>query len=282
MMDLDRDWQEIDRLLDQEEWPFVRADLEISQSQPNAVALVARSANRVLGFFAAHHFGDVGYLNMMIVDREARVSNIARRLYFDTIRRMKAHGIRAWVAHSTNDSYRVFKFMRFRAGQSFTMLARDPITDNGGTRIGYDEKPSQDELKAIIRLDEQVFGIKRFSWIEAIANQPSSQFFGLHSDGKLIASLCLRERKHSALCIDTTNALDFADLRALINQALDQFSHRRIECIAIADSSLHHHLLNNGFFIPDFFESIGPLVEWRKGDVGTIGTSPLVQSLSWF
>ena len=60
-LEMDRDYKEIDRLFEAEEWPFIRADLEVSHAQPRSTALVARSGDQMLGFFATHHFGDIGY-----------------------------------------------------------------------------------------------------------------------------------------------------------------------------------------------------------------------------
>lgn len=280
-MDLDRDWPEIDRLFDQEEWPILRSDLEVSQAQPKAVALVARSSDTVHGFFVAHHFGDIGYLDMTIVDSRSRVSNVARQLYFKTVRTLKEKGIQALVAHSTNYSYRVFKFLRFRLGQSFTLLGRDPVEASPDLASDIIELIDKD-LGEIVNLDETVFGMRRVNWIEALLKQPSSRFFGQRRPRDLVASVCLRQRRQDALCLDAANAHEFTDLQRLVSGVLAQFANHRIECFAKTDSLLHHFLLDQGFSVPEFFEPIGPLVEWRKGDVGDIGTSALVQSLSWF
>lgn len=280
-MDLDRDWPEIDRLFDQEEWPILRSDLEVSQAQPKAVALVARSSDTVHGFFIAHHFGDIGYLDMMIVDSRSRISDVARQLYFKTVRALKEKGIQALVAHSTKHSHRVFKFLRFRLGQSFTLLGRDPVEASPDLAPDIIELIDKD-LGEIVNLDETVFGMRRVNWIEALLKQPSSRFFGQRRLRDLVASVCLRQRRQGALCLDAANAHEFTDLQRLVSGVLAQFVNHRIECLAKTDSLLHHFLLDQGFSVPEFFEPIGPLVEWRKGDVGDIGTSPLVQSLSWF
>jgi hypothetical protein len=280
-MDLDRDWPEIDRLFDQEEWPILRSDLEVSQAQPKAVALVARSGDTVHGFFVAHHFGDIGYLDMTIVDSRSRVSNVARQLYLKTVRELKEKGIQALVAHSTNDSYRVFKFLRFRLGQSFTLLGRDPVEASPDLASDIIELIDKD-LGEIVNLDETIFGMRRVNWIKALLKQPSSRFFGQRRPRDLVASVCLRQRRQDALCLDAANAHEFTDLQRLVSGVLAQFANHRIECFAKTDSLLHHFLLDQEFSVPEFFEPIGPLVEWRKGNVGDIGTSALVQSLSWF
>src|SRR5262245_55854148 len=87
-MDLDRDFPEIDRLFTQEEWPFLRADLEASHAQPGATATVARKDGAFAGFFATHAFGDIGYLDMMIIDARFRGRGVARPLYFHTVREL--------------------------------------------------------------------------------------------------------------------------------------------------------------------------------------------------
>jgi len=68
----------------------------------------------------------------------------------------------------------------------------------------------------------------------------------------------------------------------LLEQILRGLACHRIECFARTDSALHHYLLEKQFAVPDFFESIGPLVEWRKGPTGDAGLSDRILSLSWF
>jgi hypothetical protein len=124
--------------------------------------------------------------------------------------------------------------------------------------------------------------MRRVNWIKALLKQPSSRFFGQRRPRDLVASVCLRQRRQDALCLDAANAHEFTDLQRLVSGVLAQFANHRIECFAKTDSLLHHFLLDQEFSVPEFFEPIGPLVEWRKGNVGDIGTSALVQSLSWF
>jgi len=281
-LEMDRDYKEIDRLFEAEEWPFIRADLEASHAQPRSTALVARSGDQVLGFFATHHFGDIGYLDMMIVSPQARVSHVARKLYFGVTREMKKKGMKSWVAHSTNDSYRMFKFMRFKAGQSFTLLARDP--PGGGGQSGILETlrlgPADHDL--LVELDEQVFGMPRVDWIGTLLAQPSTHFYGQKREGRLVASACVRGRKQNAVCLDAVNGHSSEDVIPLVDMILADMASHRIECFARTDSPLHHHLLENRFTVPDFFVPIGPLVEWRKGPTGDVGLSPKVLSLAWF
>jgi hypothetical protein len=281
-LEMDRDYKEIDRLFEAEEWPFVRADLEVSHAQPRSTALVARSGDEMLGFFATHHFGDIGYLDMMIVSPQARVSHVARKLYFGVTRQMKQKGMKSWVAHSTNDSYRMFKFMRFKAGQSFTLLAKDPAGESAQSGALETLRLGPADRDLLVELDEQVFGIPRVDWINALLEQPSTQFFGRKQEGRLVASACVRGRKHNALCLDTVNGRSVEDVIPLVDLILAGLVSHRIECFARTDSPLHHHLLENQFTVPDFFIPIGPLVEWRKGPTGDVGLSPKVLSLAWF
>lgn len=279
-LNLDRDYPGIEKLFEQENWPFLRSDLEVSEAQPKSVGFVARNGEEVLGFFTAHHFGEVGYLSMIIVVDHARASLIGQRLYTKTIRQMKKHGLRGTVVHSTNDSYRLFQLLRFQAGETFTLLGRDP------TNNADDAPPLQsfliDDADAIIALDAAVFGVPRESWLRTLLAQPSTKFFGIRENSELLASLCLRPRKQNAFCLDSVNATDFSHTKRLLDVVLDGCHDQRIECFARTGSPLHEYLLANGAEIPEFFHAIGPLVEWRKGETGNIGASPHIQCLSWF
>jgi hypothetical protein len=281
-LEMDRDYKEIDRLFEAEEWPFIRADLEVSHAQPRSTALVARSGDQMLGFFATHHFGDIGYLDMMIVSPQARVSHVARKLYFGVTRQMKQKGMKSWVAHSTNDSYRMFKFMRFKAGQSFTLLAKDPLRESAESGALQPFRLGTADRDLLVELDEQVFGIPRVDWINALLAQPSTQFFGKKQEGRLVASACVRGRKQNAVCLDAVNGRSTEDVIPLVDLILAGMASHRIECFARTDSPLHHHLLENQFTVPDFFVPIGPLVEWRKGPTGDAGLSSKILSLAWF
>ena len=86
-----------------------------------------------------------------------------------------------------------------------------------------------------------------------------------------------------ALCSETGDASSsMRDLVPLLDQIVDGFAGKRIECFVKTDSDLHHCLLAKQFSVPEFFNEIGPLVKWRKGKTGKIGTSNQVRSLSWF
>lgn len=276
-LNLERDWPDLERMMLQEEWPFLRADFEVSHAQPKSTSLVARKNGQFAGFFTTHHFGEVGYLDMMVIPRAYRSAGIARPLYFATLKKMRARGLRSLVVHSTNDSARLFKLLGFKPGQDFTLLANDSpaAATRGGELV---ERPS---LEALTELDAQIFGLARPSWQRALYEQPGVQFLGLEREGRLVASICLRPRRDRAICLDQVNQTSLDDLSYLLDTALERASGRRVECFAKTGSALHELLLKRGFGVPDFFEPIGPLIEWRRGKTAPLGLGPHVQSLSW-
>ncbi len=278
-LDLDRDWPDLERMMTQEEWPFLRADFEVSHAQPRSTSLIAQKDGQFAGFFTTHHFGDVGYLDMMVIPKRYRSAGIARPLYFSTLKKMRARGLRALVVHSTNDSARLLKLLGFEPGQDFTLLAHDsPVaarTELAGELV---KRPALDALTA---LDAQIFGISRPSWQRALYEQPEVQFLGLQREGQLVASICLRPRRDRAICLDQVNQRSPDDLSCLLDLALERAAGRRVECFAKTGSALHGQLLARGFEVPQFFKPIGPLIEWRRGDTGRLGAGPHVQSLSW-
>ena len=77
-------------------------------------------------------------------------------------------------------------------------------------------------------------------------------------------------------------AEEFADLSILVKQVMRTHSSARLECFVRSGSRLDGLLQESGFVVPDFFKSIGPLVEWRKGDLQDVGISEKVQCLAWF
>lgn len=278
-LDLERDWPDLERMMTQEEWPFLRADFEISHAQPKSTSLVARKNGQFAGFFTTHHFGDVGYLDMMVIPKSFRSAGIARPLYFSTLKKMRARGLRSLVVHSTNDSARLFRLLGFKPGQDFTLLAHDSPTSALTQSEG--EIVLRPTLEALIELDAQIFGLARPSWQRALYEQPGVQFLGVQREGQLVASVCLRPRRDRAICLDQVNQTSPDDLSRLLDAALDRAGGQRLECFAKTGSALHQRLSERGFTVPEFFEPIGPLIEWRRGETAPLGMGPHVQSLSW-
>src|SRR6185503_5767233 len=180
-LDLERHFPEIERLFALGEWPFLRGDLELSHAQPWATGRVARKQGRFAGFFATHHFGDIGYLDMMIIAPEFRRAGMARPLYFGTVRALRAKGVRSLVVHTTNDSARLIRLLGFRPGLRFVLLRREgigaarPLSHGDGVVWPLDRR----DRVALVELDAQVFGRRREAWIDALLAQPAVRFVGL-------------------------------------------------------------------------------------------------------
>jgi GNAT superfamily N-acetyltransferase len=277
-LDPDRHYADLERLLALEEWPFVRGDLEVSQAQPWATSRVAWKDGRFAGFFSTHHFGPIGYLDMMIIAPEFRRSGIARPLYFATVRALREKGVRSLVVHTTNDSARIIRLLGFRPGLRFVLLRRPP-SGASATAAGAARRLDRADREAILDLDARVFGARREPWIDALLRDRGTRFFGL-GDGGLRASLALRPRRDGAVALDSVNAAGPGDLERLVDAVVGA-ERGRVECFAREGSPLHRLLLGRGFAVPGFFEAIGPLVEWRKGPTGEVGTSDGVHSLNW-
>lgn len=280
-LDMERDFADVEDLLAGEEWPFVRSDLEVSHAQPRGAAFVARLEGRFAGFFAAHAFGDVAYLDMMIVSAAFRRRGVARPLYFRTMRELERNGARGFVVHTTNDSARLIRVLGFRSGLRYTLLRREPrdempCGDDGLVWLG----PA--DLDAIVERDAAVFGRRRPAWIAALLAQPGTRFAGWREGDGLRAVLCLRPRRGGAYCLDLVSAADDAARAGLVEAVWRRFDVNRLECFARTGSHLERLLREAGFETPAFFEPIGPLVEWRKGFTGGIGDAEAMQCLSWF
>ena len=111
--------------------------------------------------------------------------------------------------------------------------------------------------------------------------QPSTKFAGRYEDGRLVASVCLRERRENSVCLDACNALNFEAIEPLLAQIFSAYPHKRMECFVQSGSDLERHLMNNHFEVPKFFVEIGPLVEYRSGPADKVGLGPAVRTLSW-
>lgn len=283
-LDLDRDAPEIEALLAAEEWPFLRSDLAVSHAQPGGRSFVARKGGDLVAFFTTHAFGAVGYLDMMVVDAAHRGTGVARPLYLRTLEALEEAGIESLVVHTTNDSAPMIRLLGFRPGDSFTLLARDgapPVADPilpAGMRV---EESGTVDPAAWIDLDAAVFGAPRPDWVGALFAEPSTHGLALRGPAGLRASLWLRPRRGGALCLDQVLAPEESDLDALLDAVFHRHPDRRLECFVRDGGPLDVRLRARGFAVPDFFGPIGPLVEWRRGETGDLGTSPAVRCLSW-
>ncbi len=286
-MELDRDFDEIEKLLILEQWPFLRSDLDVSHAQPGGVSHVARKDGKFGGFFITHAFGTIGYLDMMIVSPDFRGSSIARPLYFRTLHELAKNGMQSYVAHTTNDSARVIGLLGFRKTKTtFTLMGLDPqAVDSSLAAAGSESQvcplAALDE-EQVICLDARIFGQRRDSWIKALMSQDSTLVWGLKRDGVLTAVAWLRSRRDNSYCIDGCSSTNPEDLTLLICSLVSAHRHVRLECFVRTGSFLHGVLSVLGFAVPEFFRKIGPLMEWRKGKVGVAGTGTEVQCLMWF
>jgi len=277
-VEMTSDFPAIEELLQLEEWPLVREDLEVSHCQPGAVFNVAIKDGAFAGFFATHSFARVGYLDLMVIDPKFRRKGIARPLYFKTLRSLRASGAHGYVVHTTNDSARIIRLLGFKPGREFTLLVRPAANFDA---VALQELDCRDR-DALVALDAEVFGLARPEWIDALIAQPRVRFVGLRAHGTLRASACLRPRRGAALCLDSVNSRDLADLVTFVQNIVRANGATRLECFARVGSPLHHQLLEQGFQVPEFFKAIGPLVEWRKGETDGLGASDRVQTLNWF
>jgi ribosomal protein S18 acetylase RimI-like enzyme len=273
-LDLDRDFPDVERLFVAEQWPFLRSDLELSHAQPRAASFVARKDGRFAGFFMTHAFGDVGYLDMMIVPSEFRRAGIARPLYFHTVKALRATGVRGLVVHTTRDSARMMPLLGFRSGPAFTLLRREQGSEEEPAgRLGA---PDRD---AILALDAAAFGLRREPWIDALLAQDDARFVGVRRRGRLDAVACLRPRRHGTRALDLVSAIDDDALDALVHTVL-RATAAPLECFARVGSRLEGRLLEARFAVPAFFHDIGPLVEWRCGRTEDLGKG--ASCLTWF
>lgn len=282
-MDLDRDWPGIERLLKMEEWPFTRADLEISHQQDRAIGLVVRILGEIKGFFTVHNFGDIAYLDMIILEEGIRRKvSVSREIWKDVKRRINEKGLKAMLAHCTNDSSPLLRFLGFRKGEQFTLVRKDETATRASVAGDSLQRLCVDDLAQLVELDEKVFGMRREAWIRGLLEQESTTFIGDFDQDRLRASVCLRERQDNALCLDGCNSLDYHRLTALIDQTVATMPHKKFECFVRTDSRLHHHLLAQGFYVPEFFKPIGPLDELSKGPVDKLrAATPYMYTMSW-
>lgn len=269
---LDRDWPEIEQLLRAEAWPFVRADLELGDAQPGETSFVAHKDGRFAGFFAAHLFpgdaGPVGYLDMMVIHPDFRGRTVARPLYLRTLEALEAAGARGMCVHTTNDSARLIRLLGFTAGRSFTLLIRQPGPGGGGDLLPVDPE-------RLARLDSALFGVDRPAWTGWLATDPRVETLG--TDAGVVV---LRPRTDGAYSFDGCYA-DEARVDELVSAIVgDKGGGHALMAFAATDGALHRAMVRHGFAVPDFFEPIGPLVEWRQGETGTVGRGA-VHSLLW-
>jgi GNAT superfamily N-acetyltransferase len=273
-LDLDRDWPEIEALLQAEEWPFVRADLELGDAQPGDTSFVARKDGRFAGFFTAHGFpgdaGPVGYLDMLVIHPDFRGQTVARPLYLRTLQALEQAGARGLCVHTTNDSARLIRLLGFRPGRSFTLLIREPGPGGEGMLAPVDA----DRLAA---LDTATFGVERPGWTGWLASDDRVEALGTDR-----AAIVLRPRIGGAYSFDGCYAPDPADLDGLVAALVaEKGGEHALMAFAATDGPLHQAMLRHGFAVPDFFVPIGPLVEWRQGQTGAVGASDAVHSLLW-
>lgn len=271
LLDLDKHWPDVERLMRMEEWPFVKADLELGDAQPGETSFIAKRDGRVAAFFTAFMFGHIGYLDMFVIDPEFRGTGIARPLYFRVIQAMQDAGAKGLVAHTTNDSARLIKLMGFKPGRSFTMYVRPPGPAPAGPAL---TRPDVAQYQA---LDTRIFGVARPAWTGFLANDPRVDLVA-HGD----AIVALRPKFGEGFTLDQMLAPNPDDIAPLVDGIIAKHGAAgplMVSCTT--GGALERILVERGFSVPDFFVPIGPLIEWRDGDTEPVGRSEAIQSLLW-
>lgn len=279
-LDLDKHWESINELMNKEEWPYIRADLEVSHQQPEALGVVTLKEGMVVGFMTMHGFSNIGYLDMIIVDKDHRkYFTFSALKWAEILRNLWENKFEGQVAHCTNDSQHIAAGLGFKPGLEYGLLRKDSINrDLATNKLNL---LNHSHLNQIADLDQQVFGIYRPEWIASLLSQPTSYFVGGYEAGKLVATVCIRKRKDNIVCLDSCNSLSSRALFSLLAEVLENITDSHLECFVKLDSELFSFLESNDFYTPDFFKEIGPLVEMRKGETGNVGLSEHMCSLSW-
>jgi GNAT superfamily N-acetyltransferase len=268
---LDRDWEQIDRLLRMEQWPFVRADLELGDAQPGETSFVARKHGQFAAFFTAHMFGEIGYLDMLVIHPDFRGRKVARPLYFKVMEALRRAGARGLVVHTTNDSARIIRILGFTPGRLFTLRTRPPGPAPAGPKL---EPASREQFMA---LDAEIFGMARPAWTGWLASDPRIELVAV---GDAIAAL--RPRVDNGWSIDHILARNPDDLAPLVDGVLARHGATSpLMAFAATDGLFEGMLAARGFLVPDFFVPIGPLTEWRQGETGSVGRSDAVHTVLW-
>ena len=268
---LDRDWPDVERLLRLEEWPFVRADLELGEAQPGETSYVARKDGKFAAFFTSFMFGHIGYLDMFVIDPAFRGQGVARPLYFKVIEALQSHGATGLVAHTTNDSARLIKLLGFVPGRPFTLRVRPPAPAPEGPQLS---KGDPERFKA---MDTEIFGIARPTWSGFLAQDIRVD---LVAYGDAIAAL--RPRVDGGYSLDHMLAPKQEDIIPLVDGIVAKHgANGPLMAFAATDGYLEGVLHERGFAVPEFFVPIGPLIEWRDGKTEPVGRSEMLHSLFW-
>lgn len=271
LLDLDRDWPDLEKLLRMEEWPFIRSDLELGDAQPGDTSYVARVDGKFAAFFTSFIFAKIGYLDMFVIHPDFRGKGIARPLYFKVIEALQSAGVTGLVAHTTNDSARLVKILGFTPGRPFTLRVRPPAPAPAGPAL------TKGDGKRFMALDREIFGVDRPAWTGFLANDSRVDLVAYGS-----AMAALRPRIEGGYSLDHILAPDQKDLIPLVEGIMAKHgANGPLMCFAATDGVFEGILAERGFAVPDFFVPIGPLIEWRDGATEPAGRSDLIHTVLW-
>lgn len=280
-MDMERDWPGISALMDIEEWPFVKGDVELSHSQPNSFGIVCLKDTKLIGFFVGHAFANTGYLDMMIIDSAHRKNPFIGREFWKLAKRIfRENGFIETVAHCTNDSAPFLKLLRYKDKEHFTLYRLESGV-NIEAHISSCRKAGETDLESIIHLDSKIFNCERREWVTNILKQEGADIYVNEINGQIVASVFARPRKDSTICLDGCNANSFPELKDLITYVISVNKESSFDCFCKNGSDLETYLSELEFSVPEFFIPIGPLTELRQGQDTDVGTSEGMRTLSW-
>jgi hypothetical protein len=279
-LSLEKDWPSMQALLKGEDWPFVKSDFLLYAAQDKFVGVGVYLEDQLVAFFNIHDFGSLAYLCMIIVHPDHRSKNIALMMWGAINKKMVEHGFTGFVAHCTKTSLpAALRYGAVKADKSFGLLVRHASASSPppATPEGLQEH----ELASLIDMDAKYFGLRRASWLMALYRQDSSEFVVLRQGAAIVAFAILRDRADSAKVIDVLCYSEPQQLERLMGKVFSQFSHRALHCFVAAGSLLEKFLIQNGFYEPGFYQSIGPMMEVRFAAAVDLPIGRDIQTLQW-
>lgn len=146
--------------------------------------VLARCDDEIAGCSAALRYGDMAFINNMLVRREWQGHGIGTRLLAALLDRLAAEGIRCVQLDATpagQSLYTRFGFVpRWRALRG--TLERPPLPPLPDPALAL---PEPDDWDAIVALDARAFGAPRGAFLRALAAAPESRALVFRAGGRI-------------------------------------------------------------------------------------------------
>jgi len=197
------------------------------------------------------------WINMVLVDEDCRGQGLAKAMFEACLSDLKAKGIIAFL-DATEMGARVYRKFGFKESNELVRLKGNAAQlQEAQSAKGAISGGTSDDLEAMTRLDEEVLGGNRGSFLQRLLTEAPALSFCHRDESNEPDGFALGRHGRAATQIGPVIASELADAQALILTAAESIDGTVYLDVPIVATELKEWLLARGFEIERSFLRMG-------------------------